>query len=85
MSNIEKLNNLIKMIELNSEETFKNSGICDAHGETLPTNEHKNFNICTAIDCNDCIFRVNKTKENIKFLEELKQLASLQELITPTK
>jgi hypothetical protein len=85
MSNIEKINNLIKMVELNSEVTFKNLGICDAHLAVAPTNEQEEFNICTGIRCIDCIFRVNKTEENIKFLEELKQLASLNELIKPTK
>ena len=85
MSNIEKLNSLIKMVELNSEVTFKDLGICDADAAQVPNDDNEKFNICTGIKCSECIFRVNRTEENVKFLEELKQLASLHELISPNK
>lgn len=86
MSIVTKIDSLIKMIEIKHRMDEYNRDICYAHGEVIIVGgEEEHINICGGIHCSNCIFHHLNKDKNIQELEELKKLAALNELITPTK
>ena len=70
---------MVEIVQKNTEENEPR--ICDAHWTTIRINGHDHeVNICGETECTDCIFRCTETEENLKFLEELKAIASLQDI-----